>query len=140
MSRDQFINDIKKWVAIDNEIKKNNENLRILRENKNNITSNICSYMDTNTLQDKRIEISDGYLKCFEKKEYSPLTFQYIEECLNKIIKKKEELNTINLEKKKQKRRVKPNYNALYALPPRRPMPPPRRPRGPRGPRGPGRR
>ncbi len=95
MSRDQFINDIKKWVAIDNEIKKNNENLRILRENKNNITSNICSYMDTNTLQDKRIEISDGYLKCFEKKEYSPLTFQYIEECLNKIIRHDEQVKYI---------------------------------------------
>ena len=95
MSRDQFINDIKKWVAIDNEIKKNNENLRILRENKNNITSNICSYMDTNTLQDKRIEISDGYLKCFEKKEYSPLTFQYIEECLNKIIKNDDQVKYI---------------------------------------------
>jgi uncharacterized membrane protein YgaE (UPF0421/DUF939 family) len=62
ISRDQFINDIKKWVAIDNEIKKNNENIRILRENKNNITSNICNYMDLNTIQDKCIEISDGYL------------------------------------------------------------------------------
>lgn len=95
MSRDQFINDIKKWVAIDNEIKKNNENLRILRENKNNITSNICNYMDLNTIQDKRIEISDGYLKCFEKKEYSPLTYQYIEECLNKIIKNDDQVKYI---------------------------------------------
>ena len=95
MSRDQFINDIKKWVAIDNEIKKNNENLRILRENKNNITSNICNYMDLNTIQDKRIEISDGYLKCFDKKEYSPLTFQYIEECLNKIIKNDDQVKYI---------------------------------------------
>jgi|TARA_X000000950_G_scaffold147713_1_gene182319 uncharacterized membrane protein YgaE (UPF0421/DUF939 family) len=95
MSRDQFINDIKKWVAIDNEIKKNNENIRILRENKNNITSNICNYMDLNTIQDKRIEISDGYLKCFDKKEYSPLTFQYIEECLNKIIKNDDQVKYI---------------------------------------------
>ena len=95
MSRDQFINDIKKWVAIDNEIKKNNENIRILRENKNNITSNICNYMDLNTIQDKRIEISDGYLKCFDKKEYSPLTFQNIEECLNKIIKHDEQVKYI---------------------------------------------
>ncbi len=95
MSRDQFINDIKKWVAIDNEIKKNNENIRILRENKNNITSNICNYMDLNTIQDKRIEISDGYLKYFDKKEYSPLTFQYIEECLNKIIKNDDQVKYI---------------------------------------------
>ena len=95
MSRDQFINDIKKWVAIDNEIKKNNENIRILRENKNNITSNICNYMYLNTIQDKRIEISDGYLKCFDKKEYSPLTFQYIEECLNKIIKNDDQVKYI---------------------------------------------
>lgn len=95
MSRDQFINDIKKWVAIDNEIKKNNENIRLLRENKNNITSNICHYMNVNTMEDKRIEISDGYIKCFDKKEYSPLTFQYIEECLIKIIKNHEQVKYI---------------------------------------------
>lgn len=95
MSRDQFISDIKRWVAIDNEIKKNNENLKILRDNKLSITSNICNYMNTHTLQDKRIEISDGYLKCFDKKEYSPLTFQYIEDCLHKIIKNDEQVQYI---------------------------------------------
>ena len=33
-----------------------------------------------------KIEISDGELKLYEKKEYSPLTFAYIQSCLANII------------------------------------------------------
>ena len=32
------------------------------------------------------IKISDGELRIYEKKEYSPLTYSYIEKCLAKII------------------------------------------------------
>ena len=39
----------------------------------NNITTNIG--------------ISNGELRIYEKKEYKPLTFTYVEKCLNEIIK-----------------------------------------------------
>lgn len=109
MSREEFVNNIKKWVAIDSQIKLYTENLKKIRENKNTLTSEICNYMDTNSIQNKRIEISDGYLRYAEKKEYSPLTYNYIEECLNKIIDDKEHVEFI-IGYLKNNRQIKTSY------------------------------
>ena len=80
-----------------------------IRENKSTLTSEICNYMDTNSIQNKRIEISDGYLRYAEKKEYSPLTYNYIEECLNKIIDDKEHVEFI-ISYLKNNRQIKTSY------------------------------
>ena len=45
--------------------------------------------MDKHGLSHNKIKISDGELKMVEKKEYSPLTYGYVEECLAKIIVEK---------------------------------------------------
>ena len=37
-------------------------------------------------MKDTKIEISDGELAFCERKEYAPLTYKYVEECLQKII------------------------------------------------------
>ena len=42
-----------------------------------------------------KIEISDGELKMYEKKEYSPLTFSYVEESLAKILADKSQVDYI---------------------------------------------
>jgi uncharacterized protein YllA (UPF0747 family) len=95
MEKENFINNVKKWVIIDTQIKHINDKLKQLRDEKYNATQNINNYMSNNTINDKRIEISDGYLKCYEKHDYSPLTFSYIEECLKKIIQNEEQVEYI---------------------------------------------
>lgn len=95
MDKEKFIDNVKKWVIIDTQIKHINEKLKTLRDEKSNATSNINNYMTNNTINDKRIEISDGYLKCYEKNDYTPLTFSYIEECLKKIIHNEEQVEYI---------------------------------------------
>jgi hypothetical protein len=82
----EFADKVRSWIHLDNEIKKHNENLKQLRINKNSVTHDICSYMETNTLTNKTITINNGTLKYAMKKEYSPLTFNYVEECLKKVI------------------------------------------------------
>ena len=123
MSKEEFINNIKKWVALDSQLKQQTENIKRMREIKNNLTTDICTYMDDNSLQNKRIEISDGYLKYAEKKEYSPLTYSYIESCLKKIIENEEQVEYIinYLKNNRQiktsfdiKKRLKININILY--------------------------
>lgn len=88
-SREQFIENVKKWVLIDSQLKIVNEKTRKMRTIKNGLTDEICIYMSENNIKNNKISISDGELKIYEKKEYSQLTFGYIEKCLAEIIPEK---------------------------------------------------
>ena len=88
--RGEFQNDVQKWVALDSQLKLANDKIRQLRDMKNQLTSKICSFIDSNHLRDTKLEISDGNLKIYDHKEYSPITFAYIETSLDKIIPNKE--------------------------------------------------
>jgi hypothetical protein len=51
--------------------------------------------MNENNLTNNKIGISDGQLKIYDKKDYSPLTFAYIEKCLAEIIPEKKSVDYI---------------------------------------------
>ena len=51
--------------------------------------------MIDNNLSNNAIEITNGKLKVCEKKEYSPLTYSYIEQCLAKIISEQSHVDYI---------------------------------------------
>lgn len=87
--REHFIESVKKWVLIDSQLKIVNEKTRKMRTMKKNLTDEICNYMAENNLKNNKISISDGELKIYEKKEYTQLTFGYIEKCLAEIIPEK---------------------------------------------------
>lgn len=84
LQKQQFVDNIQKWVVLEKQLKLVHEKTKEIRESKNALTQDICEYIKTRNLS--TIEISDGELKVFEKREYSPLTFKYIEECLGKIV------------------------------------------------------
>jgi hypothetical protein len=84
LQKQQFVDNIQKWVVLEKQLKLVHEKTKEIRESKNALTKDICEYIKTRNLS--TIEISDGELKVFEKREYSPLTFKYIEECLGKIV------------------------------------------------------
>jgi sulfur relay (sulfurtransferase) DsrC/TusE family protein len=92
--KDQFIQNIKKWVLLDSQLKIVNEKTKKMREMKHDITKQIYEYYNNHKINNKII-ISDGELRMTEKKEYSPLTFTYIEECLQKIISEQEQVDFI---------------------------------------------
>jgi len=92
--KDQFIQNIKKWVLLDSQLKIVNEKTKKMREMKNDLTKQICDYSNNHKINNK-ITITDGELRITEKKEYSPLTFTYIEECLQKIISEQEQVDFI---------------------------------------------
>ena len=91
----EFIEKIRKWVQIDNDMKRYNEQLKLLRQNNHAITNEICDYMEQNSLTEKTIEISNGALKYATKKEYTPLTYQYVEDCLTKVLNSSDDVNYI---------------------------------------------
>ena len=91
----EFIENIRKWVILDTQIRTITEKTKVIRELKQKVTTQICEYITEKNIQHKKIEISDGELKMYIKNEYSPLTFSYIEECLTKIISNKENVQYI---------------------------------------------
>jgi uncharacterized protein (DUF2252 family) len=84
-SKQQLIDDVQRWVILESKLKEVNVKVKQMRDLKNNLTKNITSYMSSNNINNN-IEISDGELRFYEKKEYSALTYNYIQKCLHEII------------------------------------------------------
>jgi hypothetical protein len=85
ISKQQLIHSVQQWVLADTQLKQLNEKTKSVREIKSTATSTITSYMKQHQYKGN-IKISDGELRICEKKEYSPLTYGYIERCLANII------------------------------------------------------
>jgi hypothetical protein len=90
-----FEENIKKWVALDNQVKTLNERTKQLREEKNNLEEGIMGYVETNNLNNATVNISDGKLRFVSTKQTAPLTLKYVEECLNKCIVNKNQVGQI---------------------------------------------
>jgi hypothetical protein len=93
--RSKFIENIQKWVMIDSQIKLINEKVKKARETKYKILEEINTYVAENKIENTKIEISDGELRFYEKKEYQPITFGYVEDSLGKIISDKKQVDFI---------------------------------------------
>lgn len=84
--KNQFIENVQKWVLVDSQLKVVNEKTKKMREMKNTLSDEICKYMNENNLNNKKIGITNGELRMVEKKDYSPLSYGYIEKKLQEII------------------------------------------------------
>jgi hypothetical protein len=94
-SRKVLIENIQKWALLDTQLKQITEKTKEYRELKSTLTQSICTYLHENNMQSTKIDTSNGHIKLYEKKDYSPLTFGYIEECLGKIIPDKSHVEFI---------------------------------------------
>lgn len=83
--KDNLIKCIQNYVTIDDNLKLINEKTKLLKEKKGKLSKAICSYVEDNNIN-KNIKISDGILKISERKDYTPLSYGYIEDCLAEII------------------------------------------------------
>ena len=102
--KEQFIEHVKRWATIDSQQKIINEKTKRLREMKNESSEYICKYITDNNIKQK-ILITDGELKIYEKKDYSPITFGYIEKSLAEIIPDKSHVDFI-INHLKEKREI----------------------------------
>ena len=108
-NRDEFIENIREWVMLDSQMKIINEKTKKIRNRKSEINAKICDFAkDTNYHQ--KISISDGQLSFYEKKEYSPLTYGYLEKCLGDLISDKNQVNYI-IQYLKENRDVQVNWD-----------------------------
>ena len=108
-------NSIKSWVTIDNKIRMLNEELRGLRENKNNITENLVNYALDHNIQHKTIEITDGLLRFNSRKEPGALTFKLIKSCLLECIDDESQVEIlINYIKEKRETKIVNELKRTY--------------------------
>lgn len=94
-TRVEFIQDVQRWVLVDTQLKKITEKTKEFREYRSRLSTDICEYITANNHDETKIEITNGEIKMVDKKDYSPLTFEYIETTLGKIIKDKSQVEYI---------------------------------------------
>jgi hypothetical protein len=106
---------VKKWVLCDKQLKLAKEKIDKIRDLKQELGISILSYMENHPISNNEIVITDGKIKMYEKKEYSPLTFSYIEQCLAKIIPEKSHVDFI-IQYLKDNREIKttPDLRSIY--------------------------
>ena len=97
---------IQKWIAVDNQLVLLQEKTKTMKEWKKKLTDKICETLREKGLENCILEIPDGELKLQEKKEYSSLSFGYIEECLHELIPEEEQVFFV-IDYLKQHREIK---------------------------------
>ena len=102
-----LVENVQKWLLYENQLKMIHEKTKLIRDQKHQLTQTICQHM--NQKSTKQLHFSDGVLTVYEKKEYSPLTFTYIEESLGKIIPDKTHVAYI-IDHLKKNREVKTSH------------------------------
>lgn len=85
-NRELLIENVRSWVILDQQLHNIHDKTKQLRELRTKVTSDICNYVKSNNIT-TNIAISNGELRIYDKKEYKPLTFTYVEKCLNEIVK-----------------------------------------------------
>lgn len=82
---------IKKWVVLDNNHKRLNQQIKLLRDEKNNLTDDIIYYFNEKNIKPS-IKISDGMLNLVETKHANLISYKFLEECFNEYFKNNEEI------------------------------------------------
>jgi DNA repair ATPase RecN len=106
MSSNNFENQIKHWVQVDNELKELQEQTKELREKKNMLEKNLITYATLNSLSNSSIQVNNDKVKFANTKVIEPLTFRYLEKTLGEIIKNENQVKII-MDHIKQKREIK---------------------------------
>lgn len=98
--------EIRNWILIDDQIKKLNEEIKNLRDERNKIETNVTNYAKNNNMTNTIVKINNERLKFVDTKIPEPLTFRYLEKTLGEIIKNESQVKLI-MEHIKQKRVMK---------------------------------
>jgi hypothetical protein len=80
----EFINNVKKYVKVDNELREYREKIKQLNAEKKDKEEFILTYFQT--IDTDAIEVQDGILKRNIKKSYGPLKKEFIHKALTEAI------------------------------------------------------
>ena len=92
---DEFQENIKDWVTIDNSIKIATEELKQMKTKRSEISDTILDFVETENLNSTTININNGSLKFGTVKQSNGLTLTYVKSCLEKCISNEDDVNSI---------------------------------------------
>lgn len=101
-----FEQQIEEWVILDNQLKIINDKIKNIRERKNIIAKNVLSHVEENHLTNANIKTKDARIKFVTTNITPPITFKYLETCLQEIIKNETQVKKI-IEYVKLRREIK---------------------------------
>ena len=108
---------IQKWVLLDNKLRELNDMTKKYREQRKNYEDKIQHQVEKNEkLKNATVKITDGKLLFSETKSTTPLTYKFIEKCLNEVISDKNSVEKIiehikNSRETESKPTIKRYYN-----------------------------
>ena len=97
---------VQKWVLVDNQLQILLEKTKTMREWKKKLTDKIVETMQEKGIEHKILSIPDGELTLQEKKEYTCLSFGFLEECLQDMIQDEAKIEEI-MDFVREKREIK---------------------------------
>jgi hypothetical protein len=107
---------IKKWVELDNQLKELNEQARTIRAEKTEISTHVMTYVETNSLNNAVVNITDGRLKFAETKQTAAITLAFVEKCLGEVITNESQVKQImNYIKQKRETKKVPEIKRYYS-------------------------
>jgi hypothetical protein len=106
ISRETLTNKIKRWVQLDTQLKVINERTKLMRDERGQLSGEICMDLNSAGISKQKIMLPDGDLKVYEKKDYSPLTFGFLEQHLGTIMSDPQQVSYV-IDYLKQKREIK---------------------------------
>jgi hypothetical protein len=106
VSRDVLTCKIKRWVQLDSQLKLINERTKTMRDERGRLSEEICNDLERAGISKRKIILPDGDLKVYERKDYSALTFGFLEQHLGKIMSDPQQVSFV-IDYLKQQREVK---------------------------------
>jgi|TARA_B110000971_G_C19901330_1_gene450104 hypothetical protein len=107
---EHFQKNIQNWVTLDNQVKNLQQQVKVIRNTRNELTNEIFIYAENNNLENAVIQITDGKLKFQNVKQTSPLTWSLVKKTLIECLNDDNLTNKI-IEIMKSKRDIKYSYD-----------------------------
>ena len=110
-----FEENIKHWVALDNQLRILQDKSKEIREQKNVLSDGIMAHVADNSMESTTVRISDGRLRFVETNQTSPLTLKFVQDCLLKCIQDEASVSKIMTYIKSQREtKVKTEVKRYY--------------------------
>jgi hypothetical protein len=91
----EFVNTIKKYVELDDQIKASMKALKIVKTQKKDLGKAIMGYMNQNSMQNKYINIGTGKLKCVTSTRSSTITRKHVTNRLTEYYKNEDKAKEV---------------------------------------------
>ena len=113
--QNEFVENIKSWVSLDNKLKLLNEKCKEIRDEKGEISNRINVFVEENKLENNVVEITGGKLKFTTSKNQSAITYKFLEKCLAELFNEEQVSRIMNHIKDQREIKFEPEIKRYFS-------------------------